>query len=87
MKTLLCIAAVLLALSSIEARAGTQLQIQFQQWVYQGHGLAKLMVTLRNPTMKPFARVVWDCDLLDKESHVVGRATLIFHVVPWARWL
>jgi len=59
------------------------LQVQFQRWAYEGNGIATLLVTLRNPTMKPFARVVWDCDLHDKENRLVGRTALVFHVVPW----
>jgi TonB family protein len=33
--------------------------------------------------MKPFARVIWSCDLYDKEKYTVGHATIIFTVVPW----
>jgi hypothetical protein len=47
-------------LAAVPAHAGTQLQVQFQRWIYEGDGLATLLVTLRNPTMKPFAKVVWD---------------------------
>src|SRR5258706_5303076 len=65
------------------AQAGTQLQVQFQRWSYDGGGLATLLVTLRNPTTKPFASVVWDCDLYDRDKRLVGRSSLVFNVVPW----
>ena len=65
------------------AHAGTQLQIQFQSWVYEGNGVARLMVTVRNPTPKPFATAAWNCEFYDKEKHVVGGSLMIFHVIPW----
>jgi hypothetical protein len=82
MKRLLIAAVAVLALA-VPAHAGTQLQLQFQRWGYEGNGAVKLLATLRNPTMKPFARVVWGCDLLDKENRLVGQGTLVFNVVPW----
>src|SRR5262245_34622523 len=69
--------------AAVTAYAGTQLQLQFQRWSYNGNGLATLLVTLRNPTMKPFATVAWDCDFYDKERRLVGRNALVFRVVPW----
>jgi hypothetical protein len=83
MKKLLVAAGLALAALSLPAHAGTQLQVQFQRWSYEGNGLAMLLVTLRNPTMKPYARVVWDCELYDKEKRLVGRTALVFNVVPW----
>lgn len=83
MLKLLATTAATIWLLAAPAHAGTQLQLQFREWVYQGHGVARLMVTLRNPTMRPFARVAWDCDLLDKDRRLVGRAAIVFHVVPW----
>jgi hypothetical protein len=82
-KKLLVAASLALAVVSSPVHAGTQLQVQFQRWAYESNGLATLLVTLRNPTMKPFARVVWDCDLYDKEKRLVGRIALVFHRVPW----
>jgi hypothetical protein len=64
------------------AAAGTQLQLQFQRWAYEG-GYVRLLVSLRNPTMKPFSRVVWNCDFHDKEQRLIGRGSLVFSVVPW----
>jgi hypothetical protein len=76
-------AAIALSAATTPAFAGTELQLQFQRWVYEGNGLVRLMVSLRNPTMKPFARVVWTCDFFDKEKRLVGQSPLVFHVVPW----
>src|SRR5262249_41144257 len=38
---------------------------------------------MRNTTMKPFARVVWACELYDKQQRLVGETYLTFNVVPW----
>ena len=65
------------------ASAGTELQLQFKRWAYEGNGAVTLMVAMRNPTAKPFATVVWSCDFYDKDHRVVGHSPLIFHVVPW----
>lgn len=67
--------------AAAEEPAG-ELQVQFQQWAYKGNGVAELMVALRNPTPKAFATAVWDCEFYDKEKYIVGRSTLIFHVIP-----
>ena len=69
--------------SPAAAHAGTELQLQFQRWGYQGNGVAELLVTLRNPTPKPFATAAWNCEFYDGEKHLVGRSLLIFHVIPW----
>ena len=83
MKATIGILALVLLGSPATAHAGTELQIQFQNWVYLGDGAARLMVTVRNPTTKPFATAAWNCEFYDKDKHVVGRSLLIFHVIPW----
>jgi hypothetical protein len=62
---------------------GNELQLQFQRWEYRG-GYARLAVSLRNNTMKPFARVVWACELYDKQQRLVGETYLVFNVVPYS---
>jgi len=61
---------------------GTELQLQLRRWEYLG-GYARLSVSMRNTTMKPFARVVWACELYDKQQRLVGETYLSFNVVPW----
>jgi hypothetical protein len=73
----------MIAAFSIPASAGTMLQIQFQRWAYVNSTTVQVLVTLRNATMKSFARVVWDCDLFDKDHRLVGRSPFVFTVVPW----
>jgi len=82
MKKFIIAAAAFIALIG-QAHAGTQLQLQFRQWSWEGSGLVKLLVTLRNPTAKPFATVVWDCDFFDEQHRLVGRQPLVFHKVLW----
>jgi len=77
------IAAAILVGTTLAASAGTELQLQFKRWAYEGNGAVTLMVAMRNPTAKPFATVVWSCDFYDKDHRVVGHSPLIFHVVPW----
>lgn len=77
------IAASILVGMTLAASAGTELQLQFKRWAYEGNGAVTLMVAMRNPTAKPFATVVWSCDFYDKDHRVVGHSPLIFHVVPW----
>ena len=81
MKKLLTIAALSIA-ALVPAHAGNELQLQFQRWSYEG-GYARLQVSLANNTMKPFARVVWTCDLYNKEKRLVGETYIPFNVVPW----
>jgi hypothetical protein len=61
---------------------GTELQLQFQRWEYRD-GYAMLHVSMRNNTMKPFARVAWTCELYDKQKRLVGETIISFNVVPW----
>lgn len=83
MKTLLAVALLAVAIA-LPAHAGNELQVQFQRWSYNPTGgYAELLVSLRNNTMKPFARVVWACELYDDEKRVVGETALVFHAVPW----
>jgi hypothetical protein len=82
-KSLVTSLVLMLMLAAAPAHAGTHLQLQFKQWAYLGNGLAKVLVVLRNPTMKPFATVVWQCDLYDKENRLVSRTGFVFHVVAW----
>ncbi len=76
-------AAMMIAATAVPASAGTTLQIQFQQWMYVNPTTVKVLVTLRNATMKSFARVVWDCDLFDKDHRLIGQSPFVFTVVPW----
>jgi tetratricopeptide (TPR) repeat protein len=69
--------------SATAAQAGTTLQLQFQEWHFVNSTTVKLMVALRNSTMKSFAKVVWDCNFYDKDHRLVGHSPIIFHVVPW----
>src|SRR5260370_42593627 len=75
-------AAMMIAATAVPASAGTTLQIQFQQWMYVNPTTAKGLVTLRNATMKSFARVVWDCDLFDKNHRLMGQSPFGFTVLP-----
>jgi hypothetical protein len=61
---------------------GTELQLQFQRWEYRD-GYVMLQVSMRNNTMKPFARVAWTCELYDKQKRLVGETIISFNVVPW----
>jgi hypothetical protein len=79
-KTLL--AACVAAAFAMPAHAGNELQLQFQRWSYEG-GYARLQVSMANNTMKPFARVVWTCDLYNEQKHLVGETYITFNVVPW----
>jgi TonB family protein len=81
MKNTLLAACVAAALAT-PAHAGNELQLQFQRWSYEG-GYARLQVSMANNTMKPFARVVWTCDLYNKQKHLVGETYITFNVVPW----
>ena len=74
--------ALALAAIATTAHAGNELQLQFRAWSYE-RGYARLQVSLANNTMKPFARVVWACDLYSKEKHLVGETYVTFNVVPW----
>jgi len=56
------IAAAILVGTTLAASAGTELQLQFKRWAYEGNGAVTLMVAMRIPTAKPFATVVWSCD-------------------------
>jgi hypothetical protein len=82
-KKLLLIGAALAIVLVGDANAGTELQLQFRQWVYEGNGIARVLVSLRNTTTTPFAVVSWLCDLYDKQHYLVGQAPFIFSVVPW----
>ena len=82
MKNTLLAACVAAAACATPAHAGNTLQLQFQRWSYEG-GYARLQVSMANKTMKPFARVVWACDLYNKQKHLVGETYITFTVVPW----
>jgi hypothetical protein len=62
---------------------GTMLQLQFQRWTSVGNGNVRLQASIYNPTSKPFATVLWNCDFYDEEKRVVGSSPIIFHNVPW----
>jgi hypothetical protein len=82
LRTTLLAAVAAACFCTAPAHAGNELQLQFQRWEYRG-GYARLQVSMRNNTMKPFASVVWACDLYDKQKRLVGETTISFRVVPW----
>jgi hypothetical protein len=66
-----------------DANVPTQLQLQFQRWLYEGNGLVTIVTTQRNPTEKPFSVSSWNCKFYNKEGQPVGYAPITFHNVPW----
>ena len=84
LRKLLATVIILTAFTVAPACAGTQLQLQFKEWIHNPlQGTTRILVVMRNPTMKPFASVIWNCQFYDKENRLVGHNPIIFNVVPW----
>lgn len=81
-RLLLATAAVLVLATSALAAPTDQLTVKFEQTDASDLPLVAALVSITNPTETSFATVAYNCEVYDSEDYVVGRTSLVFHIVP-----